>query len=109
MPDHSNDIRLALWKNDKREKPTQPILKGGKPVNINGQEYWLSAWINGPKDDEGFAHRIDSMVDIMADKLGSYPIVSISLTPAESCGYSQPPASGSSAGDPFDGGDPIPF
>jgi len=106
MPDHSNDIRLALWKNDKREKSTQPILKGGKPVNINGQEYWLSAWINGPKDDEGFAHRIDSMVDILDDKLGSYPIVSISLTPAVPRGHSAPSAP---SADPFDGGDQIPF
>lgn len=34
----------ALFKNDKREKDTQPNAKGS--AMINGTEYWVSAWTN---------------------------------------------------------------
>jgi hypothetical protein len=33
----------ALFKNDRKEKETQPDYRGD--ILINGQEYWLSAWI----------------------------------------------------------------
>ena len=33
----------ALFKNDRKEKDTHPDYKGD--ILINGQEYWLSAWI----------------------------------------------------------------
>ena len=87
MPDHSNDTKLALWKNDKRQKPTQPSLKGGKPQVINGQEFWVSAWINSPKDDPAMAEAIERMVDTMTNKNGNYPLVTVSLSPVESQGY----------------------
>ncbi len=38
----------SLFKNDKREKDTQPNAKG--QCLIGGVEYWISAWTNdGPK------------------------------------------------------------
>jgi hypothetical protein len=96
MPDHSNDTKLALWKNNNRQKPTQPILKGGKPQTINGQEFWVSAWINAPKDDPALAEAIERMVDTMTNKNGNYPLVTVSLSPVEGQGYapSTAPAQG---------------
>ena len=55
----------VLFKNDKKDKPTFPDYKGN--VRVDGQEYWLSAWIkegkNGkfmglalsPKEEQGQA------------------------------------------------------
>tara|TARA_R110002020_G_scaffold159106_3_gene342753 strand:- start:3519 stop:3812 length:294 start_codon:yes stop_codon:yes gene_type:complete len=75
------NIKLAGWKNDRREKPSQPILKAGKPVDINGQEFWVSMWINAK--DPNLATAIERMVDKLAQDNGSSPIVSVSLTPLE--------------------------
>lgn len=41
--------RGVLFKNDRKEKDTQPDLTG--KINVNGTEYWLSAWTN--KDEQG--------------------------------------------------------
>lgn len=38
----------SLFKNDKREKETQPQAKGS--ALIGGVEYWVSAWTNDAKD-----------------------------------------------------------
>lgn len=35
--------RGALFKNDRRERETQPEYTGS--INIGGEEYWLSAWV----------------------------------------------------------------
>ena len=55
----------VLFKNDKKEKESHPDYKGN--VRVDGQEYWLSAWIkegkNGkfmglalnPKEEQGQA------------------------------------------------------
>lgn len=37
------DMTGALFANDRREKETHPNYKGS--ITINGQEYWLDAWI----------------------------------------------------------------
>ena len=34
----------AIFKNDKREKDTQPQMKGS--ALVDGKEYWVSAWTN---------------------------------------------------------------
>jgi len=77
-------INYGLWKNDKREKDTHPILKASKPVDIGGQDYWLSAYINIPKNDNGdLDSRVRGFVNYMAEKLDKTPIVTISLSEAE--------------------------
>ena len=40
--EYDNTNRGVLFKNERKEKPTQPDLKGS--INIDGKEYWLSGW-----------------------------------------------------------------
>lgn len=40
--DYDNNNRGALWKNDKRTTEKHPQLRG--TAEINGVEYWVSAW-----------------------------------------------------------------
>jgi hypothetical protein len=59
-----------LFKNDKKETSNHPDYKGN--IRVNGQEYWLSAWIkegkNGkfmglalsPKEEQGQAPQAKS-------------------------------------------------
>ena len=47
MSDYDNTNTGALFKNDKKESNTQPDYKGS--VNINGVEFWQSAWIKTSK------------------------------------------------------------
>jgi len=46
------DLSGALFKNDRKEKETQPDYRGD--VKIDGQEYWLSAWIKEGKSGKKF-------------------------------------------------------
>ena len=48
------------------------------------------------------------MIDVLAQMQGTYPIINVSLSPAESQGYAQAQSTGGGVGaDPF--GDEIPF
>ena len=40
--EYDNTNRGVLFKNDLKEKETQPDVKG--TINIDGVEYWLSGW-----------------------------------------------------------------
>lgn len=42
MSNYDNTNTGAIFKNDKRQKETQPHATGS--VNIEGVEYWVSAW-----------------------------------------------------------------
>lgn len=43
MSEYDNNNRGVLFKNDNKETDKHPDYKGR--IDINGQEYWLSAWI----------------------------------------------------------------
>jgi hypothetical protein len=43
MPDYDNNMRGVLFKNDKKQSDKHPDYKGN--AEIEGVEYWVSAWI----------------------------------------------------------------
>ncbi len=50
--DYDNTNRGVLFKNNRKETDTHPDLTGH--ININGKEYWLSAWKNESREGEAF-------------------------------------------------------
>ena len=50
------DLQGSLFKNDNRKNEQHPLYRGS--ALINGQEFWISAWINdvrsGPKQGEKY-------------------------------------------------------
>lgn len=42
MTQHNNENRGAIWKNDDKQTDNHPDFKGS--LNVNGQEFWVSAW-----------------------------------------------------------------
>lgn len=53
MSDYDNTNRGALFKNDKEGgNPNWPDYRGN--INVNGQEFWLDAWIKTSKAGDKF-------------------------------------------------------
>lgn len=50
MTDFDNTNRGSIWKNDKKEKDTHPDFTGS--LNVNGVEYWVSAWKRKPDQSD---------------------------------------------------------
>lgn len=49
---YDNTNRGGLWKNDRKEKESQPDYTGN--INVAGREFRLSAWIKTAKDGKKF-------------------------------------------------------
>jgi hypothetical protein len=47
MDENQRDNSGVMFKNDRREKESQPHYKGN--ITVDGQSYWLSAWIKEGK------------------------------------------------------------
>ena len=47
MSEYDNTNRGALFKNDRKEKETQPDYKGS--LNVGGVDYWVSSWLSMSK------------------------------------------------------------
>ncbi len=45
---YDNTNSGALFKNDKKETPKHPDYRG--KINVEGTEYWLSAWVKDGKN-----------------------------------------------------------
>lgn len=52
MTQYDNNMRGVLFKNNKKESDKHPDYKG--EVNIEGIEYWQSAWINEDKNGKKY-------------------------------------------------------
>lgn len=52
MTDYDDTNRGALFRNKKRENDKQPTHTG--PLNVEGIEYWISAWTKESKAGEKF-------------------------------------------------------
>lgn len=39
---YDDDNQIAIWGNDRKNKPTDPDFKGN--AKVNGVEFWVSAW-----------------------------------------------------------------
>jgi hypothetical protein len=48
MSDYTN--RGAIWKNDRKERDSQPDLRGS--LNVEGTDYWVSAWVRTDEEKE---------------------------------------------------------
>lgn len=44
---YDDELRGTLWKNDRKENDRHPDYKGR--AQIDGQTYWLAAWLRTPK------------------------------------------------------------
>lgn len=47
-----NNNRGALFKNHRKEQKRQPDYKG--EINVEGRDYWISAWLNESKNGQTY-------------------------------------------------------
>ena len=50
--DYDNTNRGALFRNDRKEQEKQPDYTGS--LNVEGVDYWLSAWLRESKEGKKF-------------------------------------------------------
>ena len=51
MSDYDNTNKGILSRNQRKEQPNHPDHTGS--INIEGRDYWLSAWVKEKKDGSG--------------------------------------------------------
>lgn len=51
MSDYDNNLTGIIGKNDRKEKDSQPDIKGN--CEINGVQFWISGWKKDRKDGTG--------------------------------------------------------
>lgn len=61
MAEFDNTNRGALFKNEKREKDTHPEYTG--TINVDGVDYWLSAWIKEGSKGKFFSLSVKAKED----------------------------------------------
>lgn len=52
VKEFDNTNRGSLFKNDKKEAETHPDYKG--QINVNGEEFWINAWLKTSKQGTKF-------------------------------------------------------
>lgn len=52
MSDYDNTNSGALFKNDQKQTDKHPDYRGS--INVNGEEFWLSAWLKTSKAGKKF-------------------------------------------------------
>ena len=52
MSDYDNEKKGVLFKNEKKQKETDPLYTGS--ITIEGVEYWLSSWVNTSKNGKSY-------------------------------------------------------
>lgn len=75
MTEYDKTNRGSIWANDRKETATHPDFKGS--LNVEGKEYWVSAWKRKP------------------DANPKAPALSFSIQPKEDKPQQQAPAQGS--------------
>ena len=70
MADYDNTNKGVLFTNKRKTKDTHPTHSG--TINVNGTEFWLSAWVN-------------------TSKSSGERFFSLSVTPKDSVGSNAPP------------------
>ena len=66
MTDYDNNMRGVLFKNDKRETDKHPHAKGS--CEIDGVEYWVSAWTQTSKAGQKYQSLSFQRKDEVAEK-----------------------------------------
>lgn len=49
---YDNTNKGVLFKNDDKQSETHPDYKG--TINVGGQEFWLSCWLNSSRDGKKY-------------------------------------------------------
>lgn len=95
---YDNNLRGALFKNDRKETEQHPEYTGS--CEINGQKYWVSAWIDTIKGGESKGKKYMSLkFALKTDRESSGPNAASQRAPTPPPAPPAPP--------PFD--DDIPF